>query len=151
MPQIWLVVSVFVLFPFMVIFQFSYLPPCATVPSSLQARGRRPRDCNKGIFVLRERKREKERGARDRKMSPSLPLSLSPLPLKKEYSLYQKLWASLDKREKVNKSETKLLFDQFQTFLLILDIFQWFFTCSIEILRPSQSCARGARPSRPPP
>ena len=35
------------LFPLMVIFQFSYLLPCTTVPTGLQARGHRPRDCNK--------------------------------------------------------------------------------------------------------
>ena len=57
----------------MVIFQFSNLPPCATVPSSLQARGRRPRDCNKGIFVLRERKREE--------LEIERCLSLSPISL----------------------------------------------------------------------
>ena len=30
-----------------------------------------------------------------------------PLPLKEEFSLYQKLWDSLDYREKVDKSNTK--------------------------------------------
>ena len=32
-----------------------------------------------------------------------------PLPLKEEFSLYQKLWDSLDYREKVDKGDTKNL------------------------------------------
>ena len=32
-----------------------------------------------------------------------------PLPIKEEFSLYQKLWDSLDYREKVNKSDTKYI------------------------------------------
>ena len=35
-------------FPLCLIFQFSYLLSCTTMPANLQARGCRPRDCNKG-------------------------------------------------------------------------------------------------------
>ena len=50
--------------------------------------------------------------AREREIH--LSLSLTPLPLKGEFSYYQKLWDSLDKREKVDKSDTnvKKHFDQ---------------------------------------
>ena len=44
-------------------------------------------------MVLRERERE----------------MISPFPLEEEFSLYQKLWDSLDYREKVNKIDTKPL------------------------------------------
>ena len=47
--------------------------------------------------------RERER-ARERDDSLS-----SPLTLKDEFSLYQKLWDWLDYREKVDKSDTKII------------------------------------------
>ena len=42
----------------------------------------------------KEREREREK-------------AFPPLPLKEEFSLYQKLWDSLDYGEKVDKSDTK--------------------------------------------
>ena len=44
-----------------------------------------------------------------------------PIPLKEEFYLYQKLWDSLDYREKVDKSDTKWLelFFPFITELLL--------------------------------
>ena len=57
-------------------------PVCFTVPTSLQARGLRNMDCNKGS---------------GRAKRGSVYVSLSPpLPLKEVFSLYQKFWHLLD-------------------------------------------------------
>ena len=43
-------------------------------------------------------------------METTRSLSLSPLPLKKGFFLYLKMWDLLDKREKEDKSYTKFIF-----------------------------------------
>ena len=71
------------------------------MPASLQAHGRRPRDCIKG-YGRAKREGDFCGGERERERDV---LSLStPLPLKEEFFHRQKLWDLLVYGEKVNKS-----------------------------------------------
>ena len=65
------------LFPLMVIFQFTFLLPCTYLPASMQAQGRRQRDCNKGQGSAR---REIKREEMYFSLSPSLSLSSKSSP-----------------------------------------------------------------------
>ena len=97
MPQIWLLVLGFVIVSLYGYFQFSYLMPCTTAPTC------QPEAVGWGMAT--------RVGSARREIT------------NKEISFYQILCDLLDKREKVNKQDTKCVFANQQIFFFFFFFF----------------------------
>ena len=92
-----------------------YPPVCSTVPASLQAQGCRPRDCSNFLTerwsrnnqIVNSQLPENERSVR------AFVSTCYVLPFIWGKWGYQKLFYSLDEREKVNRSDSKLFVIKF--------------------------------------